>query len=219
MPPMSDSRHDFDTDRPAPVWDQDPPARPAWKSDGETTVFENPWMRLTSHPATAPTGTQATYVVMRPRNLSVGVLPIHADGTVTLVGQARFALANYSWEMPEGGAPFDEDPLEGVKRELAEEAGLAAKSWREVLRMEMSNSITDERAIAWLAWDLSEVEKAPDPTEVIALARVPFLTLMAEIDRGAVRDTFTVVTALRAYHMAREALIPGWLAHAMLTRV
>jgi len=219
MPTMSDSRDDFDADRPMPAWDLDPPARPAWKSDVGETLFENPWMRLTSHPATAPTGAEATYVVMRPKNLSVGVLPIHSDGTVTLVGQARFALANYSWEMPEGGAPYDENPLDGVKRELAEEAGLAAKSWREVLRMEMSNSITDERAIAWLCWDLSEVDKDPDPTEVIALARVPFMTLMREIDRGAVRDTFTVVTALRAYHTAKESLIPGWLAHAMLTRV
>ena len=216
---MSDPRDDFDADRPVPAWDLDPPARPAWKSAGDETVFENPWLTLTSHPATAPTGAPATYVVMRPRNMAVGVLPIHSDGTVTLVGQARFALANYSWEMPEGGAPFDEDPLEGARRELAEEAGLAARSWREVLRMEMSNSVTDERAIAWLAWDLSEVEKAPDPTEVIAVARVPFMALIREIDRGAVRDAFTVATALRAYHMAKEHLIPGWLAHAMLTRV
>ncbi len=216
---MSDSREDFDADRPAPAWDRDPPARPAWDSRGQTTTFENPWLRLTSHPAIAPTGAEATYVVMRPRNLAAGVLPIHADGTVTLVGQARFPLMNYSWEMPEGGAPFDEDALEGAKRELAEEAGLAARTWREVLRMELSNSITDERAIAWLAWDLFAVEQAPDPTEVIALARVPFMSLIAEIDRGAVRDAFTVATALRAYHMAREALLPGWLAHAMLTRV
>ncbi|MGV3577509.1 NUDIX domain-containing protein [Brevundimonas sp.] len=216
---MTDSRDDFDTHRPVPVWDQDPPARPAWRSDGEETVFENPWMRITSHPASAPTGADATYVVMRPKNLAAGVLPIHADGTVTLVGQARFPLANYSWEMPEGGAPYHEDPLEGAKRELAEEAGLAAKSWREVLRMELSNSVTDERAICWLAWDLTEVEKDPDPTEVIALVRVPFMTLIREIDRGAIRDALTVATALRAYHMARESLIPGWLAHAMLTRV
>ena len=219
MPPMTDSRDAFDTDRPVPLWDQDPPARPAWKSDGDETVFENPWMRISSHPATAPTGTPATYVVMRPKNLAAGVLPIHADGTVTLVGQARFALDNYSWEMPEGGAPYDEDPLEGAKRELAEEAGLAAKTWREVLRMELSNSVTDERAICWLAWELSEVDKAPDPTEVLALVRVPFMTLIREIDRGAIRDAMTVATALRAYHMARESLIPGWLAHAMLTRV
>ncbi len=202
-----------------PAWDLDPPARPTWTSASDETAFESPWMRITTHAATAPTGAPANYAVMRPKNLAAGVLPIHADGTVTLVGQARFPLMNYSWEMPEGGAPFDEDPLAGAQRELAEEAGLAAKVWREVLRMELSNSITDERAIAWLAWDLTEVETAPDPTEVIALARVPFTALMREIDRGAVRDAFTVATALRAYHMAREGLLPGWLAHAMLTRV
>ena len=215
---MTDSRDDFNADRPQPSWDLHPPARPAWKSDGDETAFENPWMRISVHPATAPTGAPDTYVVMRPKNLAAGVLPIHADGTVTLVGQARFPFANYSWEMPEGGAPYGEDPLEGAKRELAEEAGLAAKSWREVMRLEMSNSVTDERAICWLAWDLSEVDKAPDPTEIIEVVRVPFMTLIREIDRGAIRDGLTVATALRAYHMARESLIPGWLAHAMLTR-
>jgi 8-oxo-dGTP pyrophosphatase MutT (NUDIX family) len=215
---MSDS-DPFDDERPVPAWAKGlSPARP-WADDGAESVFENAWMRLTAHAATAPTGLTATYVVMRPRNLAVGVLPVHSDGTVTLVGQARFPLANYSWEMPEGGAPFDEDPLDGVKRELAEEAGLAAGTWREVLRMELSNSVTDERAIAWLAWDLSEVARAPDPTEVIAVVRVPFLSLMHEIDRGSVRDAFTVATALRAYHMAREGLLPGWLAQAMLARV
>jgi len=215
---MSDG-DSFDDERPVPGWAEGlAPTRP-WTADGASTVFENAWMRLTAHEATAPTGLAATYVVMRPRHLACGVLPIHSDGRVTLVGQARFALANYSWEMPEGGAPFDEDPLEGAKRELAEEAGLAAATWREVLRMELSNSITDQRAIAWLAWDLSEVATDPDPTEVIAVAQVPFMALIREIDRGAVRDAFTVATALRAYHMAREGLLPGWLAHAMLTRV
>ena len=215
---MSDS-DPFDDERPVPAWAEGlSPARP-WADDGAESVFENAWMRLTAHAATAPTGLTATYVVMRPRNLAVGVLPVHSDGTVILVGQARFPLANYSWEMPEGGAPFDEDPLDGVKRELAEEAGLAAGTWCEVLRMELSNSVTDERAIAWLAWDLSEVARAPDPTEVIAVVRVPFLSLMHEINRGSVRDSFTVATALRAYHMAREGLLPGWLAQAMLARV
>lgn len=208
----------IDADRPRPVWD-DGAARPVWSDDGAETVFDNPWLRLTRHKAKAPTGAAADYVVMRPRNLACGVLPIHGDGTVTLVGQARFALMNYSWEMPEGGVPEGEDPLVGVQRELAEETGLRAQSWREVLRMELSNSITDERAIAWLAWDMAEAEARPDPTEVIAVVRVPFTTLIAEIDRGSIRDAFTVATALRAYHMAREALLPGWLAHAMLTRV
>lgn len=204
---------------PAPIWAEGPATTPPWQDHDRRVVYENPWLALTEHAATAPTGLAATYSVLRPKHLAVGVLPLHSDGTVTLVGQSRFALMNYSWEMPEGGAPFGEDPLEGARRELAEEAGLAAATWREVLRMEMSNSVTDERAISWLAWDLSSVPIAPDPTEVIVTARVPFMTLLAEIDRGAVRDAFTVATALRAYHMARESLLPGWLVHAMLTRV
>jgi 8-oxo-dGTP pyrophosphatase MutT (NUDIX family) len=216
---MSDSRTAFDADRPTPAWDDGVDRPPPWTDAGSSTIFENPWMRLTRHDATAPTGMQADYVVMRPRNLSVGVLPVHEDGTVTLVGQQRFALANWSWEMPEGGAPFDEDPLAGVQRELAEEAGLAAAVWREAYRAEMSNSVTDERAIAWIAWGLTPVPVAPDPTEIIRIARVPFGDLLREVDRGAVRDMFTLATVLRAYHMAREGDLPTELAKAMLASV
>ena len=216
---MTDSRHDFDADRPTPVWDDPADRPPPWRSDGESLIFENPWMRLTRHPATAPTGLESDYVVMRPKNLSVGVLPVHEDGTVTLVGQQRFALMNWSWEMPEGGAPFDEDPIEGARRELAEEAGLRAEHWREALRAELTNSITDERAIAWIAWGFSPAPLAPDPTEVIRIARVPFGDLLREVGRGAVRDMFTVATVLRAYHMAREGELPAELAKAMLASV
>lgn len=209
----------FDRDRPRPAWDDGTDRPPPWIDAGATTAFENPWMRLTRHAATAPTGAAADYAVMRPRNLSVGVLPVHADGTVALVGQQRFALMNYSWEMPEGGAPFDEDPLEGARRELREEAGLEAASWREAYRAEMSNSVTDERAMAWIAWDLTTVPAAPDPTEAIRVARVPFGDLLREIRRGAVRDMFTLATAMRAYHMAREGELPAELAKAMLASV
>ena len=204
---------------PRPAWAEGLSPPTSWRDPGATTVYDNAWLSLTEHEATAPTGAAARYAVLRPKNLAVGVLPIHSDGTVTLVGQSRFALMNYSWEMPEGGAPFGEDPLAGVQRELAEEAGLKAEHWLEVLRLELSNSVTDERAIAWLAWDLTPVSVDPDPTEVIAVVRVPFTALLSEIGCGAIRDAFTVATALRAYHMAREGLLPGWLAHAMLTRV
>ncbi len=216
---MTDSRDAFDADRPTPGWDDPADRPPPWRSAGERVIFENPWMRLTRHPAVAPTGLEADYVVMRPRNLSVGVLPVHDDGTVTLVGQQRFALMNWSWEMPEGGAPFDEDPIEGARRELAEEAGLEARRWREALKAEMTNSITDERAMAWIAWDLSPAPSEPDPTEVIRVARVPFGDLLREIARGSIRDMFTVATTLRAYHMAREGDLPRELAKAMLAGV
>lgn len=204
---------------PEPAWAEGLAKPPPWRDRGARLLFENPWLRLTEHPATAPTGLEARYVVMRPKNLAVGVLPVHDDGTVVLVGQQRFPLANYSWEMPEGGAPFDEDPQAGAARELAEEAGLKAGVWREALRMELSNSVTDERAVAWIAWDLSPAPTAPDPTEIIAVVRVPFRDLLAEIGRGAVRDAFTVATAYRAYHMAHEGDLPPELARALLAGV
>jgi 8-oxo-dGTP pyrophosphatase MutT (NUDIX family) len=216
---MTDSRDRFDADRPLPSWDDGADRPPPWRSAGESLIFENAWMRLTRHPAVAPTGLEADYAVMRPKNISVGVLPIHDDGSVTLVGQQRFALMNWSWEMPEGGAPFDEDPMEGARRELAEEAGLTAAHWLPAYKAEMANSITDERAMAWVAWGLSEAPTAPDPTEILRVARVPFGDLLREIGAGAIRDMFTLATALRAYHMAREGELPPALAGAMLASV
>ncbi len=199
-----------------PRWAENLPDTPPWRSLGDSVLIDTPWMRVTRHPAIAPTGADADYVVVRPKNVGTGVLPLHDDGTVSLVGQHRFALMRYSWEMPEGGAPEGEDPFEAVKRELAEEAGLTAQHWRAALDVDLSNSITDERAMAWVAWGLSETEMAPDETEVFLSARVPFRELMAEVLRGAVRDGLTVATVWRAYHMAREGELPAALAKAML---
>lgn len=199
-----------------PRWAEHLPEAPRWRSFGESVLVETPWMRVTRHPVQAPTGMEADYVVMRPRNVGTGVLPLHDDGTVDLVGQHRFTLMRYSWEMPEGGAPEGEDPFEAVQRELAEEAGLKAAHWRAALDMDLSNSITDERAMAWVAWGLTPAPTDPDPTEVIVSVRVPFRDLLAEIERGAVRDAMTVATAYKAYHMAREGDLPAALAQAML---
>ena len=204
---------------PAPSWQDPATPLPQWTDLGGEVVHDSPWMSLTRHRATAPTGRTVDYGVVRPKSMATGVLPLHDDGTVTLVGQARFALGNYSWEMPEGGAPFDEDPVEGARRELAEEAGLAAAHWRPAYKVEMSNSVTDERAMAWIAWGLTPVPVAPDPTEIIRVVRVPFGDLLREIGTGAIRDMFTLATALRAYHMAREGELPPELAKAMLSDV
>ena len=217
---MTDSPEKTDPNvAPVPSWAEGMTPTPPWQDLGHRVVHETPWMKVTEHDAVAPTGEASTYGVLRFQNIATGVLPIHPDGTVTLVGQARFARGNYSWEMPEGGAPFGEDPLEAAKRELVEEAGLQAAHWQLALKIEVSNSITDEIGYTWLAWDLTPTPVDPDPTEVITVVRVPFRTLLAEIERGAILDGFTVATAYRAYHMAREGLLPGWLAHAMLTRV
>lgn len=198
--------------------------KPAWlESDGKSwtrgdgrLVYENPWIRLTEHQARAPTGAPAVYGLVSFKNLALAVLPLHEDGTVTLVGQARLPLADYSWEIPEGGGPLDVDPLESARRELREEAGLEAAEWREVLRTQLSNSVTDERAVGYIATGLTETAAEPDATELITLARAPFREVLAAAMAGHIQDMLTVAMLLRGYHMAREGLLPAPLARAML---
>jgi 8-oxo-dGTP pyrophosphatase MutT (NUDIX family) len=194
-----------------------PHGRP-WGRGAVREVYDNPWIRVTHHEATAPTGRPAQYGVVSFKNLAIAVLPLHDDGTVTIVGQNRFALADYSWEIPEGGSPLHQDPLDGARRELAEETGLAARDWRKVLQVQLSNSVTDERAVGYIALGLypSEEAWAPDESEDLQLARVPFRELLDAALAGHIADVLTVAMLLRAYHMAREGLLPDALARAML---
>jgi 8-oxo-dGTP pyrophosphatase MutT (NUDIX family) len=189
-----------------------------WKPGTERVAFESAWITVIDQQATAPTGRLARYGMVRFKNLAIAVLPIHDDGTVTLVGQHRFPLGDYSWELPEGGAPLDEDPLDGAKRELAEETGLAAAEWREVMRAQLSNSVTDERMIGYLALGLSEAGGThhADDTEAIALVRAPFREALEAAIAGYLPDMLTVAMLLRGYHMAREGSLPGALARVML---
>jgi 8-oxo-dGTP pyrophosphatase MutT (NUDIX family) len=189
----------------------------AWGRSAPQAVFDNAWITLNRYDATAPTGQPATYGLVHFKTCAVAVLPLHEDGTVTLVGQDRFAFG-YTWELPEGGVLLGDDPLEGAKRELSEETGLEAAEWREVLRMQLSNSVTDETAIGYLATGLrSAVERhAPDPTESIVLARPPFKEALGAALDGHLQDSLTVAMLLRAYHMAREGALPGALARLML---
>lgn len=189
-----------------------------WSQGEAMTVYENPWIKVTEQTAVAPTGAPATYGVVGFKNLALAILPIYADGSVVLVGQHRLPFGDYSWEIPEGGGPKGEAPLDGAKRELAEEAGLAAGEWREILRLQLSNSVTDELAIGYLATDLTPVQGVHhvDDTEDIAQARVPFNEALEAATSGQILDALTVAMLLRAYHMAREGHLPDALARAML---
>lgn len=187
-----------------------------WRAGSSEVVYENPWIKVTEQRPTSPTGRLALYGVVHMKNLALGVLPLHADGTVTLVGQHRFVFGDYTWEIPEGGGPIGGDPLEHAQRELAEEAGLAARTWKQVLRFQLSNSVTDERGFGYLATDLYPVPTAPDEHEDIAIVRVPFREALAQALAGNIEDIITVAMLLRAYHMAREGDLPAELTQAML---
>lgn len=192
-----------------------PQGRP-WAATGERLVYDNPWVTLREHQAVAPTGHSAIYGVVSFKNYAIGVLPLHQDGDVTLVGQHRFPLREYSWEIPEGGGPLDIDPLQSAQRELREETGLLAGDWREVLRFQLSNSVTDERGFGYIATDLRQAEVDPDETEVIQITRRPFRQVLETALAGMMPDMITLAMLLRAYHMAKEGLLPASLAKAML---
>lgn len=194
-----------------------------WEEDGDPwtvksaeRVFENDWLALDRHHVIHPGGAEGTYTVVRPRRLAVGVLPIEADGGMHLVGQWRFPLGRYSWEMPEGGADPGEDALSCARRELAEETGLRAGSFRKVLEMDLSNSLTDERAVIFVATELEPGAAEPDATEVLRHRRAPFPEVLERVADGRIRDSLTVAAVLRAHHMAVTGKLPAALAEAML---
>ncbi|NQE64411.1 MutT/Nudix family protein [Caulobacter sp. RHG1] len=197
-----------------PAWLK-PHGKP-WGVSSSQVVYDNPWITLTEYQAIAPTGRPALYGKIGFKNQAIGVVPLHDDGTVTLVGQNRFSLANYSWELPEGGAPLAEDPLDGAKRELAEEVGLQASDWRQVLRLELSNSVTDEICHGFLAMGLTSTETAPDETEDLAVARVPFREALDAAVAGHMPDAITVALLLRVHLMAVRGELPAELAAAIL---
>lgn len=187
-----------------------------WTADAGRVVYDNPWLSVTEYAATAPTGRPALYGMVGFKNRAIAVLPLHGDGTVTLVGQNRFPFRDYSWEIPEGGAPLDEDPLDGAKRELAEETGLTAGDWRLVLTLQLSNSVTDELAYGFVALDLEPGEAELDETEDLAIVRVPFSEALGLAVEGKIQDSLTVAMLLRAHHMACSGELPRDLSRLVL---
>lgn len=189
-----------------------------WVRGPGRAIYENPWISVTEFDATAPTGAPALYGLVSYKNLAIAVLPLFEDGTTILVGQHRLPLGGYSWEIPEGGGPLEIDPLDSARRELAEETGLQAADWRQVLEAELSNSVTDERAIGFIATGLSrsvETQHA-DATEALKLVRAPFREVLDAAMAGHLKDVLTLAMLLKAYHMAREGHLAPALARAML---
>jgi len=187
-----------------------------WTVTGKSTPFSNDWLTIESAAVIHPDGKPGTYSFVRIRRLAVGVLPIDAQGCVHLVGQWRFPLGRYSWEMPEGGGEPGEAAIECARRELEEETGLSAGAYQQLLEMDLSNSLTDERAVLFLATELTLGEAHPEGTEVLKRLRAPFLEVLERVCDGRIRDAMTVAAVLRAHHMAVTGQLPAPLAAGML---
>jgi ADP-ribose pyrophosphatase len=128
-----------------------------WTVLARYKIYEHDWIRVDHHEVLGPSGGPGVYGTVHFKHQATGVVPIDVDGNVILVGQYRFPLHAYSWEIPEGGGSHERTALESAQRELREECGVTAKRWMEILGMDLSNSVSDERSTAFLAWDLSDV--------------------------------------------------------------
>jgi 8-oxo-dGTP pyrophosphatase MutT (NUDIX family) len=170
-----------------------PSATSRWRRRSRRVAYENPWITVWHDEVTRPDGEPGIYGVVHYANLAVGVVPIDEQDRVVLVGQFRYTLGAYSWEIPEGGVPPDEDPLEGARRELREETGLEAAEWRELGRIHLSNSISDEAGIVYVATGLTEGPASPDGTEDLEVQSVPFDEALAMTRDGRITDVLSVV--------------------------
>lgn len=170
-----------------------PSATSPWRRLSRRVAYENAWVTVWHDEVTRPDGQPGIYGVVHYANLAVGVVPIDDQDRVVLVGQFRYTLDAYSWEIPEGGVPPDEDLLEGARRELREETGIEAAEWRELGRIHLSNSISDEAGVVYLATGLTEGPASPDGTEDLEVRRVPFDEALAMTRDGRITDVLSVV--------------------------
>lgn len=163
-----------------------------WVTVNSRQAYDNPWISVREDQVIDPSGKPGIYGVMSPKNFALGVLPVFEDGSTVLVGQYRYALDRYSWEMPEGGGKIGSDPVVAIARELMEETGYRANGWHLLHEMSLSNSVTDEWVMTWLAWDLTAGDAEPESTEDLTVWRLPFAELVELVLKGTVFDSMTV---------------------------
>lgn len=168
-----------------------------WKTKTAATVYENPWIKISHEEVITPKGTDGIYGVVHFKNTAIGVVPIDNEGNTWLVKQSRYTLNQYTWEIPEGGCPHGESPLNAAKRELEEEVGLQANSWQELMTVHLSNSVTDEVCIIFIARDLYAGQQQLEATEDIEYKKVPLKEAIAMVKHGEITDGPSVVALLR----------------------
>lgn len=173
----------------------------SWKTLSSETVYESPWIQVNKHETINPAGNPATYSVVKFKNLAIGILPIDKDGYTWLVGQWRYPLGQYSWEIPEGGGPLGEEPTETAKRELKEETGIVAQNFEEIMQLHLSNSATNEHAFVFLATNLSFEESEPEESEDLTVKKVHLNEAFQMVLNGEITDAISVAALYKIKYL------------------
>jgi len=168
----------------------------SWEKISSKTIYDNPWITVFEDHVINPGGGHNDYGHVHFKNIAVAIVPLDGEGNTWLVGQERYTLGQFSWELPMGGAPGDEEPIAAARRELKEETGLTAERWSQILRLHTSNSITDEEGIVFVAEDLEEGEPDFEETEDLQIRKLPLSEALAMIERGEITDAISVAALL-----------------------
>jgi len=168
-----------------------------WTILSSEIKYENPWIKVTENQVLNPKGGPGIYGVVHFKNIAIGIIPMDSEGYIWLVGQYRFPLEEYSWEIPEGGGHPDIDPLESAKRELLEETGIQANTWKNILTMHLSNSVSDEIGYVFLATDLSFGQAMPEETEELEIQKIHIEEAFQMVCEAKITDSLSVAGILR----------------------
>ena len=168
-----------------------------WKKLTEKKIYSNPWIELTEYDVLNPAGNKGIYGQVHFKNYAVGIIPLTENLETYLVGQYRFPLDEYSWEIPMGGGPLSDSIIDSAKRELQEETGLTAKNWKEIIKIHTSNSVCDETGFAFVATDLSVGESNPEETEDLQIKKLPFDDVYKMTLEGEITDCLSVASILK----------------------
>ncbi|HTE28381.1 NUDIX domain-containing protein [Flavitalea sp.] len=178
-----------------------------WKTIDSKPVYENPWIQVTEYNVINPSGGKGIYGKVHFKNRAIGVLPLDSDLNTYLVGQYRFTLDEYSWEIPEGGGVMGVEPLESAKRELMEETGLLAGDWSILQKIHLSNSVSDEFGVVYLARELTAGPPSPEETEKLQVIKIPFAEAYQLVEENKITDSLSVAAILKVQLMIKDGRI------------
>ncbi|MBI3509660.1 MAG: NUDIX hydrolase [Bacteroidetes bacterium] len=173
------------------------PENNPWKTHYTEKIYESPWISVTKHDVTDPNGHPGIYSVVHFKNFAIGIIVLDGEKNTFLVGQYRYPVNEYTWEIPEGGGSTEIPPLESAKRELKEEAGITAKKWTLIQEMQLSNSATDEYCYLYLAEEIVIGEAEPGEDEDLQLIKIPFHDAYRLVCDGKITDSLSVTAILK----------------------